>query len=63
MWKIKKCNKELVACVKEMVDADARVNLQEIADCLGIDSSSVLRTLNENLGYRKKSPLDESLVF
>ena len=28
-----KMNEELVACVKAMVDADARVSLQEIADC------------------------------
>ena len=38
-----------------MVEADSGVSLQEIADCVGIDSSSVSRILNEELGYIKVS--------
>ena len=41
--------------MKATVDADARLNLQDIVDCLGIDSTSVSRILNERLGYRKVS--------
>ena len=42
---------ELVARVEAMVDADARLSLQEISGCLGIDSSSVSRILlKEKLG-------------
>lgn len=50
----KKCNEESVACVKAMVDAGARVSLQETAVCIDIDSSSVLGILKK-LGFRKVS--------
>ena len=55
MRKNKKCDVELVARVKAMAKADARVSLQDIADCLGIDSSSLSRIPYEKLGYRNVS--------
>ena len=36
-----------------LMQTDSRVNLQEIADCLGIDLSSASKTLNKRLGYRR----------
>ena len=55
-WQNKtKCNDEIVAHVKAMINANARVSLQEIADCLGIDLSPVSMNRNKKLDYRKVS--------
>lgn len=52
--KANKCNTELVARVKAMVDTDIGVSLQEIADYLGINLSSGPRVLKEKLGYKEQ---------
>ena len=51
----KKCNEELVSHVKAMVDVDARVSVQEIADCLCIDSSSFQGSSTRSLAVVQES--------
>lgn len=51
--KDKKCDEKLAARVQAVVDADPRVSLAEIAEHVGVHSSSVFRILTKELGYRK----------
>ena len=49
----KKCNEELAARVKAMVDEDARSSLEEIASALNCSSGSSSSILRDRLGYHK----------
>ena len=49
----KKCNKELVARVKVMINEDARISSEETASALNISSPSAYNILLNRLGYCK----------
>ena len=49
----KKCNKELVAHVKAVIDEDARISLEEIASALNFSSGSASSILCKRLIYLK----------
>ena len=55
MQKPRKCNEKVVAMVTAMVEEDNRVSLEEIADCVGVHSSTISKILRHKLGYRKVS--------
>ena len=48
----KKCNKQLVACVKGMIDEDAHISLEEIASALNISSGSASTIMLNTFSYR-----------
>ena len=49
----KKCNEELVARVKAMIDEDNRISLEEGASTLSISSWNDASILHNRLGYWK----------
>ena len=49
----KKCNKELVAHVKTMIDEDAHILLEKIASTLNIPSRSASSILYNRCSYRR----------
>ena len=49
----KKCNEELVARMKAMIDEDARISLEEIASALNVSSESSSSMMCNRLDHRK----------